>query len=144
MLTLQPVSLAEANAFVALHHRHHKPVRGHKYSLGCFTGGQLVGVAITGRPVSRYLDAGLTLEVNSVDPGMDTGFFYAEVEFPDKAAALAWTPPAELAPYHALCAMGAVPTKVYWRAVVPGIAPSYFSNVLYLLETNVRHRSILG
>ena len=51
---------------------------------------------------------------------------------------------AELAPYHALCAMGAVPTKVYWRAVVPGIAPSYFSNVLYLLETNVRHSSILG
>ena len=64
MLTLQPVSLAEANAFVALHHRHHKPVRGHKYSLGCFREGQLVGVAITGRPVSRYLDDGLTLEVN--------------------------------------------------------------------------------
>ena len=35
-------------------------------------------------------------------------------------------------------------SKVYWRAVVPGIAPSYFSNVLYLLETNVRHSSILG
>ena len=51
---------------------------------------------------------------------------------------------AELAPYHALCAMGAAPAKVYWRAVVPGIAPSYFSNVLYLLETNVRHSSILG
>ena len=64
MLTLQPVYLAEANAFVTLHHRHHKPVRGHKYSLSCFTGGQLVGVAITGRPVSRYLDDGLTLEVN--------------------------------------------------------------------------------
>lgn len=64
MLTLKPVSLADANAFVALHHRHHKPVRSHKYSLGCFQGGQLVGVAITGRPVSRYLDDGLTLEVN--------------------------------------------------------------------------------
>lgn len=25
MLTLRPVSLAEANAFVAEHHRHHKP-----------------------------------------------------------------------------------------------------------------------
>ena len=35
MLTLRPVSLAEANAFVAEHHRHHKPVRGHKFSLGC-------------------------------------------------------------------------------------------------------------
>lgn len=64
MLTLKPVSLADANSFVALHHRHHRPVRGHKYSLGCMADGQLVGVAITGRPVSRYLDDGLTLEVN--------------------------------------------------------------------------------
>ena len=64
MLTLKPVSLADANSFVALHHRHHRPVRGHKYSLGCIADGQLVGVAITGRPVSRYLDDGLTLEVN--------------------------------------------------------------------------------
>ena len=64
MLTLTPVSLAQANAFVAEHHRHHKPVTGHKFSIGCAaTGGELVGVAIVGRPVSRYLDDGLTLEV---------------------------------------------------------------------------------
>lgn len=64
-LTLTPVSLAEANAYVAQHHRHHKPVRGHKFSVGCRTAdGQLAGVAIVGRPVSRYLDNGLTLEVN--------------------------------------------------------------------------------
>ena len=64
MLTLTPVSLAEANAFVAQHHRHHKPVTGHKFSIGCTADGRLVGVAIVGRPVSRYLDNGLTLEVN--------------------------------------------------------------------------------
>ena len=64
MLTLTPVSLAEANAFVAQHHRNHKPVTGHKFSIGCTADGQLVGVAIVGRPVSRYLDNGLTLEVN--------------------------------------------------------------------------------
>lgn len=64
MLTLIPVSLKEANAFVAEHHRHHKPVTGHKFSLGCMQGGRLVGVAIVGRPVSRYLDNGRTLEVN--------------------------------------------------------------------------------
>lgn len=64
MLTLIPVSLAEANAFVAEHHRHHKPVTGHKFSIGCSENGELVGVAIVGRPVSRYLDNGLTLEVN--------------------------------------------------------------------------------
>ena len=64
MLKLIPISLADANAFVAEHHRHHKPVRGHKFSLGCEQDGTLVGVAIVGRPVSRYLDDGTTLEVN--------------------------------------------------------------------------------
>ena len=64
MLTLVPISLADANAFVARHHRHHKPVTGHKFSIGCTENGELVGVAIVGRPVSRYLDNGLTLEVN--------------------------------------------------------------------------------
>lgn len=59
-----PMSLKEANAFVAAHHRHHKPVTGHKFSIGCEAEGRLVGVAIVGRPVSRYLDNGLTLEVN--------------------------------------------------------------------------------
>ncbi len=64
MLTLVPVSLAEANSFVAAWHRHHKPVVGHKFSIGCKADGQLVGVVIVGRPVSRYLDDGQTLEVN--------------------------------------------------------------------------------
>ena len=64
MLTLIPISLKEANAFVAEYHRHHKPTRGHKFSIGCEMDGRLVGVAIVGRPVSRYLDNGWTLEVN--------------------------------------------------------------------------------
>ena len=64
MLNQTAVSLSEANAFVAAHHRTHKPVTGHKFSIGCLKDGHLVGVAIVGRPVSRYLDDGLTLEVN--------------------------------------------------------------------------------
>ena len=64
MLTLTSIRLADANAFVAAHHRHHRPVTGHKFSLGCEQDGRLVGVAIVGRPVSRYLDDGKTLEVN--------------------------------------------------------------------------------
>ena len=64
MLSLVPVSLKTANAFVAVHHRHHKPTTGHKFSIGCECDGQLVGVVIAGRPVSRYLDDGRTLEVN--------------------------------------------------------------------------------
>lgn len=57
------VSLAEANAFVKQYHRHHKPVVGHKFSIGVTDGKNIVGVAIIGRPVSRYLDDGFTLEV---------------------------------------------------------------------------------
>ena len=64
MLKVIPISLKDANAFVAEHHRHHKPVVGHKFSIGCALDGRLVGVAIVGRPVSRHLDDGLTLEVN--------------------------------------------------------------------------------
>lgn len=64
-LTIVPVTLAAANAFVAEHHRHNKPARGHKFSVGvCDAGGQLRGVAIVGRPVARHLDDGLTAEVN--------------------------------------------------------------------------------
>ena len=63
MLNLVPMTLKRANAFVATHHRHHKPVVGQKFSLGCEQDGTLVGVAIVGRPVSRHLDDGRTLEV---------------------------------------------------------------------------------
>lgn len=63
-LTIVPVSLDEANAFVAAHHRHHKPVVGHKFSIGVADGERVRGVAIIGRPVARMLDDGWTLEVN--------------------------------------------------------------------------------
>ena len=55
--------MAEANAFVAEHHRHHRPVTGHKYIIACTDGERIVGVVIAGRPVSRHLDDGWTLEV---------------------------------------------------------------------------------
>lgn len=57
------VELEAANAFVIRLHRHHKPVVGHKFSLGALLAGELVGVAIVGRPVSRMRDDGETLEV---------------------------------------------------------------------------------
>lgn len=58
-----PITLREANAYVEQHHRHHKPVVGHKFSIGCSDGDKIVGVAIIGRPVARHLDDGWTLEV---------------------------------------------------------------------------------
>lgn len=70
MLELCPITLKEANAFVEQHHRHHKPVVGHKFSIGLSDGDRIVGVAIVGRPVSRYLDDGWTLEVNRLGAPM--------------------------------------------------------------------------
>lgn len=62
-MTTSAISLREANEFVAEHHRHHGPQWGHKYSLAAYKDGQLVGVAIVGRPSARKLDDGKTLEV---------------------------------------------------------------------------------
>jgi hypothetical protein len=63
-LDVTALPLDEANAFVALHHRHHEPVIGHKFSLAVSDeSGAVRGVAIVGRPVARMRDDGLTLEV---------------------------------------------------------------------------------
>lgn len=64
MLSLVPISLAEANVFIEQYHRHHAPVPGCKFTLGAALDGRIVGVAIVGRPVARMLDNGWTLEVN--------------------------------------------------------------------------------
>lgn len=64
MLKIRPCSLKVANEYVKEFHRHHKPTAGHKFSIACYDDDKLVGVAICGRPVSRHLDNGLTLEIN--------------------------------------------------------------------------------
>jgi hypothetical protein len=55
MLELVPTSLRQANAFVAVLHRHSKPVRGQKLSVGIRDGAELRGVAVWGRPISREI-----------------------------------------------------------------------------------------
>ena len=63
-LAVRPIELADANAFIAEHHRHHQPVVGHRFSLAAWMGDSLVGVAVVGRPVARL--AGHPLEVLEV------------------------------------------------------------------------------
>jgi hypothetical protein len=63
-LTIIPITLEEANAFVVLRHRHHKPTVGHKFSIAAADVYTVRGVAIVGRPVARGNDDGWTLEVN--------------------------------------------------------------------------------
>ena len=67
-LQIYPATLAESNAFVKSHHRHHQPVPGSKFCLSVVKDGEgdPCGVAIVGRPVARAYDNGLTLEVNRV------------------------------------------------------------------------------
>ncbi|MEU7158470.1 XF1762 family protein [Streptomyces chrestomyceticus] len=63
-LHVVPVRFRDAAAFVRMWHRHHRPPQGHVFSVGAADGtGVLRAVAIVGRPVSRYLDNGATLEV---------------------------------------------------------------------------------
>jgi hypothetical protein len=63
-LNVVPCHLDEAKAFVAQHHRHHKPPVGHKFSLAVADeDGKVRAVCIVGRPVARMLDDGMTLEL---------------------------------------------------------------------------------
>jgi hypothetical protein len=62
-MTIERLDLGEANAFVREHHRHHKPVIGHLFSIGAALDGVIVGVAIVGRPVARGRDDGVTAEI---------------------------------------------------------------------------------
>ncbi|MFF0741511.1 XF1762 family protein [Streptomyces sp. NPDC004111] len=61
------MTFKKACAYVDRVHRHHAAPQGHKFSLGVVTDdGQLVGVAIVGRPVARAYDDGFTVEVTRV------------------------------------------------------------------------------
>lgn len=62
-LTIRPISLKAANEYIEKNHRHHSKVSGHKFSIACYEGNRLCGVAIVGQPVARLLDDGQTLEV---------------------------------------------------------------------------------
>jgi len=65
-LRLVPITLKAANAFVIEHHRHHTKVVGHRGSVAAEMAGDIVGVAIVGRPVARGADNGRTAEVTRV------------------------------------------------------------------------------
>lgn len=58
------LELKEANEFVEKLHRHHKPVHRDKFRCGVVDDeGKLRGIVQIGRPVSRHLDDGQTVEV---------------------------------------------------------------------------------
>lgn len=68
MLELVPCSLREARAFVAQHHRHHRPPQGGRFAVAVASVRDecIVGVAIVGNPVARCAADGWTAEVTRV------------------------------------------------------------------------------
>jgi L-amino acid N-acyltransferase YncA len=65
VLAVCPITLREARAFVAAHHRHHRAPRGCRFVVGLeeTDESRIVGVAVVGRPSARHLDDGRTAEV---------------------------------------------------------------------------------
>jgi hypothetical protein len=61
-----PVSIQDARAYVAQHHRHHKAPLSGLFAVGAAEQGRIVGVAIVGRPVARMLQDGWTAEITRV------------------------------------------------------------------------------
>ena len=57
MLELVPVTLKQAQAFVAQYHRHHGPPLSWKFGVSVVRDDELVGVGIAGRPVARMTDS---------------------------------------------------------------------------------------
>jgi hypothetical protein len=63
-LEVVPCFLGEAHAFVDLVHRHHEPSPGGLFAAACAADGEVIGVVVVGRPVSRMTQAdGWTCEV---------------------------------------------------------------------------------
>jgi hypothetical protein len=58
-----PLTLKQANIVVTQLHRHHRPVVGHRFSVGAMVESKIVGAIIIGRPVARNCDQTYTFEV---------------------------------------------------------------------------------
>lgn len=63
---LEGSQLQMAKNFVREHHRHNKPPCGWRFGFGVWNLGELVAVAISGRPVARMLNPAEVIEVTRV------------------------------------------------------------------------------
>ena len=66
-MRIAPITFREASDYINRLHRHHRATVGCKFCISVVDdNGQIHGVAVCGRPVSRRYDDGYTLEVNRV------------------------------------------------------------------------------
>jgi hypothetical protein len=60
-----PINLREASAFIDANHRHNSAPRGMRFAVGLIDDdGELIGVGVAGRPLSRVLDPMSVIEIN--------------------------------------------------------------------------------
>jgi hypothetical protein len=62
-LVITPISISDASEFIRQHHRHHSAPQGGLFAVSASLAGEIVAVAIIGRPVARMLQDGWTAEV---------------------------------------------------------------------------------
>ena len=62
-LKIIPCTLRYASSYINEFHRHHNASVGCKFCIAVADEGKIHGVAVCGRPVSRHLDNGFTLEI---------------------------------------------------------------------------------
>ena len=66
-MKIAPITFKKASEYINKYHRHHNATIGCKFCISVIdSSDQLHGVAVCGRPVSRRLDDGFTLEINRV------------------------------------------------------------------------------
>lgn len=58
-----PMELKDAQNYINTYHRHHQAAHRDKFRIAAMEDGKIVGVVQVGRPVSRVLDDGNTLEM---------------------------------------------------------------------------------
>jgi hypothetical protein len=63
MIEIVPIFQDEAFAFIAKHHRHHRKPIGSLFQIAAACEGEIIAVAVVGRPVSRKQQDGFTAEV---------------------------------------------------------------------------------
>ena len=64
-MKIVPIRTKDANAFIAEHHRHSKPIdhRSHRFTIALEHHGKIIGVGVAGLPIARKLDDGKTMEI---------------------------------------------------------------------------------
>lgn len=94
-LTIPPISLHSANRCVALHHRHHQPVRDCSAGVAVRDRAGGRGVAILGRPVARRRAAARTADVTPTACSMLDGAAWRAVRRLGYLRLVTYTVPSE-------------------------------------------------